>query len=58
MIEETVKFVLRHPIKNTTLDVYFPSETAMDDWWVYFNDFEDYLIHKALEKKMVTLAQG
>ena len=47
-IKQTIKYVLRHPIKDSLVDINFPSETDMDDWMPYLNKFEDYLIKEAI----------
>jgi hypothetical protein len=47
-ITNTIKFILRHPIKDHQIELTFYDETKMDDWMPYLNKFEDFLIQEKL----------
>jgi hypothetical protein len=48
-VKQNIKFKLLHPLKNSTVDINFYSESDMDDWLPYLNKFEDYLIQEKLK---------
>lgn len=50
-VKQNIKFILKHPIKNKTIEVVFYDETSMDEWLPYLNKFEDYLIQEAIKEK-------
>lgn len=50
-IKQNIKFILKHPTKNATIELNFYNESDMDDWLPYLNKFEDYLIQEAIKAK-------
>lgn len=50
-VKQNIKFILKHPKENMTLEVVFYDEKMMDAWLPYLNKFEDYLIQEAIKEK-------
>ena len=50
-INQTIKFILKHPTKGHHLEMVFIKESYLDDWLPYLNAFEDYLIQEAIKQR-------